>query len=281
MPIDWFTVGAQAINFLVLVWLMKRFLYRPVLDAIDAREQRIAAQLAQADARHAEATRERDEFQKKNEEFERQRAALLRQATEEARVERQRLMEESRQAADELRARREDALNREQKKLQSEITRRTQEEVFAIARKTLNDLAGASLEERMSEAFVRQVRTLSADAREDLVHALKNASTPLLVRSRFNLSPEQQTAISKTIHESLATGLQIRFETAADVISGIELTVNGRKVAWSVADYLESLEKSLEELVQNRTHSAAGGGLRGNPSQSAAVQLPGSGKSTP
>jgi F-type H+-transporting ATPase subunit b len=39
MLIDWFTVAAQAINFLILVWLLKRFLYKPVLNAVDAREK--------------------------------------------------------------------------------------------------------------------------------------------------------------------------------------------------------------------------------------------------
>ena len=55
MPIDWFTVVAQAINFLILVWLLKRFLYKPILHAIDEREKGIAAQLAQAEAKKAEA----------------------------------------------------------------------------------------------------------------------------------------------------------------------------------------------------------------------------------
>jgi F-type H+-transporting ATPase subunit b len=51
MLIDWFTVGAQVLNFLILVWLLKRFLYKPILHAIDAREQRIAKELADADAK--------------------------------------------------------------------------------------------------------------------------------------------------------------------------------------------------------------------------------------
>ena len=42
MLIDWFTVAAQAVNFLLLVWLLKRFLHKPVLAAIDEREKRIA-----------------------------------------------------------------------------------------------------------------------------------------------------------------------------------------------------------------------------------------------
>jgi len=78
--IDWFTVGAQALNFVILVWLMKRFLYRPILDGIDAREQRIAAELADADRRKAEAQTERSDFQHKNEELDRQRARLLGEA---------------------------------------------------------------------------------------------------------------------------------------------------------------------------------------------------------
>ena len=55
MLIDWFTVGAQALNFIILVWLLKRFLYKPILNAVDAREKRIAAELADADAKKAEA----------------------------------------------------------------------------------------------------------------------------------------------------------------------------------------------------------------------------------
>ena len=104
MLIDWFTVGAQALNFLILVWLMKRFLYKPILDAIDAREKRIAGELADAAAKKAEARKERDEFQHKNEEFDQQRAALLSKATDEAKAERLRLLDEARKAADALSA---------------------------------------------------------------------------------------------------------------------------------------------------------------------------------
>ena len=87
MLIDWFTVGAQALNFLILVWLMKRFLYKPILHAIDAREERIAKELADADAKKTEAQKERDEFAQKNHQFDQQRAALLSKATDEAQAE--------------------------------------------------------------------------------------------------------------------------------------------------------------------------------------------------
>ena len=249
MLIDWFTVAAQAVNFLILVWLLKHFLYQPILDAIDAREKRIAAELADADAKKAEAKKERDAFQHKNDEFDQQRAALLSQATVEAKAERQRLLNEARSEADALSTKRQDALKREQQGLNDEITRRTREEVFAIARKTLSDLAGTSLEKRMSEVFSRRLRTLNDDAKEDLAEALNTASAPALVRSAFDLPAEQRAAIQQTLNETFPGEVQVRFETAPEVISGIELTANGRKVAWSIADYLASLEKSVGELL--------------------------------
>jgi len=82
--IDWFTVGAQALNFVLLVWMMRRYLYRPILNAVDAREKRIAAVLAAADAKRADAQKARDELQHQQDEFDRQRAALLSKASEEA-----------------------------------------------------------------------------------------------------------------------------------------------------------------------------------------------------
>ena len=149
MLIDWFTVGAQALNFIILVWLLKRFLYKPILNAVDARERRIAAQIADADAKKAEARKERDDYQHKNEEFDQQRAALLSKATDEAKAERQRLLDDARKAADALSAKRQEALRSDAQNLNQAIRRRTQQEVFSIARKALTDLATASLEERV------------------------------------------------------------------------------------------------------------------------------------
>src|SRR5450432_3181315 len=124
MLIDWFTVGAQTFNLLILVWLMKRYLYQPILHAIAAREKRIATELADADAKKAEAQKERDEFQHKNEELDQQRAALLSKATDEAKAERQRLLDEARRAADLLSAKRQESLKDEAINLNQAITRR-------------------------------------------------------------------------------------------------------------------------------------------------------------
>lgn len=252
MLIDWFTVGAQLLNFLILVWLLKRFLYKPILNAIDAREKRIAEELADADAKKAEAKKERDDYQQKNEEFDQQRDQLLSKATDEAQAERQRLLDEAREVAIALSSKRREVLRDEEHALHKEISRRTRQEVFGIARKTLSDLAATSLEERMVDIFVRRLRELDDEEKAGLGGALKAATGPALVRSAFDLPAEQHAAIQNALNETFSAEIHLRFETAPDVISGIELTTNGQKVAWSISEYLSSLEQAVDELLQEK-----------------------------
>jgi len=252
MLIDWFTIGAQALNFVILVWLLKRFLFKPILHAIDEREKRIATELANADKEKADAQKESDQFRHRNEEFDQQRAALLSRATEEAQAERQRLLEEARKAAAALSSKRQETLRNEEHELHQAISFRTRKEVFAIARKALRDLAGTSLEERMVDVFVRRLRELNGEEKGLLTSALKASPSPAIVRTTFDLTPAQRASSEGAIQEILGKRTQVQFETAPDLISGIEFTTNGQKVAWSIADYLVSLEKGVEELLKEK-----------------------------
>jgi len=255
MLIDWFTVGAQALNFLILVWLMKRFLYKPILNAIDAREKLVATELADAAAKKAEAQKESDEFRKKNEDLDHQRAAILSKATDEAKAERERLLDEARKAADTWSAKRQEALTNEANNLNQAIARRTQEEVFAIARKALTDLATTSLEERLGEVFNRRLREIDGKTKECLAGALKSTAEPAVVRSAFDLPAEQRAGIQNALNETFSAEVRVRFETAPDLVGGIELITNGQKVSWSIAEYLASMEKDVGELLTNSPHN--------------------------
>jgi F-type H+-transporting ATPase subunit b len=77
------------------------------------------------------------------------------------------------------------------------------------------------------------------------------------VRSAFDLPAEQRAAIQNALNETFSAEIRVRFETAPDVIGGIELTTKGQKVAWSIAEYLASLEKSLAELLNDKAQPKA------------------------
>jgi F-type H+-transporting ATPase subunit b len=256
MLIDWFTVGAQIVNFLILVWLLKHFLYKPILDAIDAREKRIAAELADADAKKAEAEKERTDFEDKNKAFDQQRSALLAKAADEAKTERERLITQAQKDAEGLRTNQADTLRGDQIRLSSEITLLAEKEVFAIARKTLTDLATVSLEERIGEVFTRRLGELGAKAKQSIGDALKSSSQPALIRSAFELPRDQKAAIQNALNETFSAEVRIKFEDSQDAICGIELTANGQKVAWSISSYLTCLSNKVNDLVDAQSPAA-------------------------
>jgi len=265
MLIDWFTVGAQIVNFVILVWLMKHFLYKPILNAIDAREKRIASELADANAKKAEAEKERADFENKNKVFDDQRSALLSKATGDAKAEGAQLLDKARKDADNLRDTQAAALQNDHAKMGSQITRMATEEVFGIARKALSDLATVSLEERMGEVFTRRVHQMNGKDKELLAAALKTSSEPAVVRSAFAMPAEQQAAIQNALNETFSAVVRIRFETTKEAICGIELSANGQKVGWSIATYISALDEKIGALLEAQSTQQAKGAPKPTP----------------
>lgn len=264
MLIDWFTVIAQVINFLILVWLLKRFLYRPILNAIDARENRIASRIADASRKESEAQKQREAYQQKNELFDKQRNAQMNEVLEAAKTERAQLLDAARQESDDLRARLKQAISNEQHSLNEELSRRARDEVFAIARKVLSDLADASLEQRMTEIFLDRLRELNTAQITEFKSAFKVSNDSLRVRTAFKLTAQQKTAIETVIAEIFGKQKPLEFIVVPDLVSGIEINTGGRKIAWSIADYLDSLAKSVDDLLKNK--SATEGAAQTNTS---------------
>lgn len=249
MLIDWFTVGAQLLNFIILVWLMKRFLYQPVLNAIAAREAKIASELANAAATKAKAHQQQETFEKKNQAFDEQRAELLRQATDAATAEGERLRIEARQAADTASAASAKALLMDTQQLHAEIVRHTQQQVFDISRRVLSDLADLNFEQQACTVFIQRLRAADATTLAALSTALKatDESAPALLRSAFDLPAAQQAAIQSALDDTFGQAIALTFETAPELVGGIEFSTQGQKLAWSIAGYLSELSATLDQ----------------------------------
>jgi F-type H+-transporting ATPase subunit b len=249
MLIDWFTVGAQALNFLILVWLLHRFLYKPILSAIDTREKGIAAKLADAETKTKDAQKEHNDFDKKTKDFDQQRAALLSKATDDAKAEHDRLVDAAKKEADALRAAQATLLNNDQARLGKAITNTAKDEVFAIARKTLMDLATASLEERIGAVFTRRLGEMDAKSKEVLGAALRSTTDPAVLQSAFEMPVREQATIRNALNETFSSEVRVQFKTGKDAICGIELSANGQKIGWNIADYLTELDQKIGGLL--------------------------------
>ena len=166
MIFDWFTVAAQVVNFLALVWLLKHFLYKPILNAIDSREKNIAETLADANQQKEIAKTEYETFAHKNAELEAARQELMTKAENSAEQERQHLRQQTLTEMASLREQIQQSVERDIAELQHTIGEQAQQQIFAITRKLLIELANAPLEDQLSKHFIQQLTQLKPDAKK-------------------------------------------------------------------------------------------------------------------
>jgi F-type H+-transporting ATPase subunit b len=243
MEIDWLTVAAQVVNFLVLVYLLKRFLYRPVTQAMARREERIAERVREGREREEQAERERERLHQRLEKLEERRDAILGQAREEAEEERRRLLEEAREEAEGARRRWREQAQAEKDHFLEELRRRTCEGFQELARKALDDLADADLEEQMVRTFLERLKGLDKDTRRRLTES----DEPVAVATSFALDSGGRRRVTRAIHEHLESEVEVEYGESAELLCGIELTASGRRLGWSLADYLDRFENRVSE----------------------------------
>ena len=251
MQINWFTVIAQIINFLVLVWLMKKYLYQPILQAIDEREKKIAAELADAISKVAEAKSEQEEFKKKNELFDHHKKKMMDEVSINAESERQRLLAVAKDEAADVKHKLEEASKELQASLNGQLSQKTEEEVLSITKKVLTELASTSLDEQTVHVFIRNIKGLTENGKRQLIDAFHSESAPLSIKSAFDLPDKEQKNIQAALAEVLGPGVLYAFETDPKMIGGIELVTKGYKLSWSFAAYMNSLEKSIASSTKN------------------------------
>jgi F-type H+-transporting ATPase subunit b len=252
MQINWFTVIAQILNFLVLVWLMKRYLYKPILSAIDDREKKIAGQLADAKTKKDEAQKEQDEFNKKNQVFDQQKKDMMDKATADAGVQSQKLLEDAKNNAKALQDKLEKAAKEQREDFNHQMEQKTEQEVFAITKKVLTDLADTDFEEQLVNVFIKRISEIKEDEKALFIKALHSGSGPILVQSAFDLPEKQQTEIKSVVTKMLGIDPSFEFKTSTALLGGIELTTPGYKLSWSIAAYVNSFEKSLAATNQQK-----------------------------
>lgn len=247
MLIDWFTVAAQIVNFLVLVALMKYFLYGPLIQAIDAREKRIAGRLAEADRKDQQAELKTEQVRSQIAALESQRAETIAEARVEADQQKSQLVQNARDAVRALQARWEEDLRLEKAAFLQEIRGAASAEILSITRRVLADLAGGDLECATVQVFLERLRSLDAGAIKKL------SASEVTVASPTELSAHLQRQIRETIEQRAGSPVQLRFERAAEMAWGIELRGYGQRICWTPDGYLDSLDERLRSALDQRT----------------------------
>lgn len=248
MLIDGFTVAAQVVNFMVLAWLLRRFLFGPIVRAIDAREAHLADTVAAAERREAAAAEAEATFTAQRQTLEAERDERLRMAEVEAAAERARQLEQARADAQRVRAAGRAAMQEELAAVERSLGSLARDEVVAIAERALADLAGVRLDDRVLETLIERLPTLDPATRDPWIAALRAGGAD--VRTPRPLTEGQRAKLAEALGDVAGAPVEVREALAPTLVGGVEIEADGYAVAWSVERWLGDLSARAETLAR-------------------------------
>jgi F-type H+-transporting ATPase subunit b len=250
MGFDWFTFVALIVNFLILVFLLKHFLYGRIIRAMDEREEKLIARMEEAEQKKKEADKEAKALREERRQLAEKKEEILAGAKEDADQRKRKMIETAREETSALRSKWRQAIDHEKTSFLKELRQRASREVYASVRQILRDLADEALEQKIVDLFIKRIRSLEEDEREAVLELIRKSGGPLVVSTAFEITDAKREQVRDAIQREFSDHAEIRFEISEDTICGIVLEAAGRKVAWNVEAYLQDLEETAARLLE-------------------------------
>lgn len=256
MSIDWFTFTAQILNFLLLAWLLKHFLYGPITNAMEQREARIAAKLADAIEARDAATQLQTDLRTKLRDHSIQREAMLAAAGQEADIWRASELNKSKAEVETARTQWYSSLDREKQTMMRQLQLDVTDHATSLCQHVLSQLADERLQSHIVELFLSQLSDQAGPGSE--IRDSLNGQHAVIVESSHKLNQQEHTRITTAIHD-IGACQEVTFRVNAQLVCGIEVRAPGCKLAWSIRDSLAELKSklvdSIDQLVPGNARS--------------------------
>jgi F-type H+-transporting ATPase subunit b len=249
VQIDWLTVVAQIVNFLVLVWLLQRFLYRPITSAMARREERIETRLSEAKAAREEVEAEAARLREQQQALDASREEMLSEARQEAAASApgSRTTSARRWRPSARPGRR--TWRRSGRHFTTRLRQRAGHQVIDIVGRVLRDYAGSDLAGQVAGTFADRLAA-STPTRGQARARGGSRGGPARVESSIALKPGARSQITRAIHDCVARDIEVEYHEDGDLLLGVRLTIGEQTVEWSAARFLHRLETTLDEVIE-------------------------------
>jgi F-type H+-transporting ATPase subunit b len=225
VELDWTTFILEIINFLVLVWILQRFLYRPVMNVVAQRRSTISQSLQEAQATQQQATELKTQYENRLMDWQKEREAARKQLGDEIEAERQKLMAQLQSELTEQRRKEQVLAARRDENLLREARQQAQLLSEQFAAKLLSRVAGPAVEGRLLEMLLEDLASLPEEQRKSLAAAQRDNQAPPQVISAFPLNDAQRQNLSAALQKTLETAIGCEFHEDPAVVAGISIHI--------------------------------------------------------
>jgi len=239
LELNWTTFVLEIINFLVLVWILKRFLYKPVLDVIARRRAWIEKTLADAEALQADAESLHEQYEGRLTDWGRERQQAREALVQEIESERaskiaglQTVLDQEREKAQVTEAKRQvDAMRK------IEETALMQGARFAT--RLLEQASGPDTEARLVELVITELTRLPAEHIAALRSSYGKMPEAILVVSAFPLPDDQRQRLKQALAPVISPNIPLQFEQDSELLAGMRITLGARVLGVNILDELK------------------------------------------
>ncbi len=254
MQIDWFTTAAQIVNFLILVWLLKKFLYKPVLNAMERRQQRIAESLREAEERQSQADREKERYLSLQKEVEMQARQKIENAKAQADELRNDLFAEVKREVEASRSQWRVTLAQEKNTFLEQSCRLVTKQFELFATASLKELADKNLEETIIDVFWGKIKTGDRQA-FDAVSSFVRRGEPVIITTAFVHPDQIKEKIKMHFENAFAAKTEIFFEVDESLVAGMALEAGGKKISWDIHHHLREFKGQLSHNLEKEINA--------------------------
>lgn len=252
MLIDWFTVAAQIVNFLILVFLLHRFLYRPIVGHMTEREEKIKQRLEDASDKQTQAQDQIEEYQRKCDELDKEAGKKIEQAEKQAEQRKEQILDKAKKDVEDQHEKWLQALDKEKEAFSREFKKRGSQEILKYVSRVLKDLADESLNNRLAGVLAERIGNLEQEDREKLQRASRTEQ--IIVRSTYELDASEKRKLTTILHEVCGKKAEVAYEADKEYPLGIEARAGNVRLSWGIESYLEELKSRVISLVEEKTH---------------------------
>lgn len=247
MELNWSTFVLEIINFMILVWILKRFFYKPVLNIIARRKAGIEQTLNEAKDLHTDAEALRDQYEHRLRDWEQERQQARDTLQTEIDKEHTRLMQELRNSLDQER---EKTQASEQRRLQTSIEKAEETALnhgVQFVSRLLESVAGPELEARLLELMTNELSRLSPERINKLRASWGETPNEIHIISAYPLTDAQRQQLQQTLNDITQQTLSYHYEQDSELLAGLSINIG----AWTLNVNLRDELKSFAELAHD------------------------------
>lgn len=245
MELSWSTFLLEIVNFLVLVWILKRFFYKPLQAVIARRQRGIERRLAEAEETQQQARQLQQQYEQRLAEWQSEGRQAREDLQREMRAERAKLEQELQESLQGQRQKAQTVERRQQREMRRQLEQRALEQGGQFAARLLQQGAGPELEQRLLELLLRSLDELPEEQRQSLRQPLGESAEVAEITSAFPLENSQRQQLEQVLREFLQRDIPCRYVENPELLAGVRIAVGPWRLGASVGDELEAFAQVL------------------------------------